>query len=105
MTDDILADIREAARNKNLEMSLHAIQEAYEEAISPEEIRQALGNGLIVEDYPEHRRGACCLIYGDTNTHRPLHIVCTSQRKPALIITVYEPRLPKWVTPTRRNVQ
>ena len=104
MANDILAEIREAALNKDLEMSLHAIQEAYEESISPEDIRQALGNRQIIEDYPEHRRGACCLICGDTNARRPLHIVCTSKRKPVLIITVYEPQPPKWLTPTRRNI-
>ncbi len=105
MDDDILANIQAAARSKDLEMSLHAIEEAYAESVSPEEIRQALINGRIVESYPEHRRGACCLMYGDTDAGRPIHVVATSQRKPVLIITVYEPKMPKWITPTQRNVR
>lgn len=34
---------------------------------------------------------------------RTLHVVCTINRSPLLIITVYEPKPPKWITPTRRS--
>jgi hypothetical protein len=104
MATDALGTIQAAARRKDLEMSIHAVQEAYAESISPDDIRQALIKGHILEDYPQHRRGACCLIYGDTDCGRPLHLVCTSNRQPVLIITVYEPTLPKWITPTQRNI-
>ena len=104
MADDLLDPIKAAARRKELEMSLHAMQAAYADAISPDDIRQALINGQILEDYPHHRRGACCLIYGDTEAGRPVHVVCTSNRQPVLIITVYVPMLPKWITPTQRNI-
>ncbi len=103
METDTLNTIKQEAQAKRLELTLHATQEAHAEGISADEIRQALINGQVLEDYPEHRRGACCLIYGDTNAGRPIHVVCTSQRKPVLIITVYEPKLPKWVTPTQRS--
>jgi hypothetical protein len=56
-----------------------------------------------LENYPEHRRGACCLLSGFTHGGRRIHIVCTTARPVLIIITVYEPRPPKWVTPTRRR--
>ena len=34
---------------------------------------------------------------------RYLHIVCTTSLGLATIITVYEPKLPKWVTPFKRG--
>jgi hypothetical protein len=101
--EEILSAIQAAAQARNPEMTLHATQEAYAEQISADEIRQALMNGQILENYPEHRRGPCCLIYGDTDAGRPIHVVCTSYRRPVLIITVYEPRPPRWITPTQRS--
>lgn len=103
MEEEILRAIKTAAQARNLEMTLHATQEAYAEEISPDEIRQALMNGQILENYPEHRRGSCCLVYGNTDAGRPIHVVCTSYRRPVLIITVYEPKPPKWRTPTQRS--
>jgi hypothetical protein len=32
-----------------------------------------------------------------------VHVVCTTARPVLIIITVYEPRLPKWLTPTNRR--
>ena len=32
---------------------------------------------ISVHNYPEHRRGACCLLSGRTAGARPLHLVCT----------------------------
>jgi Domain of unknown function (DUF4258) len=53
--------------------------------------------------YPDHRRGACCLLCGYTDSGRPLHLVCTTLQSPVILITVYEPKLPKWETPTQRG--
>ncbi|MBM4122800.1 MAG: DUF4258 domain-containing protein [Nitrospira sp.] len=57
----------------------------------------------VIENYPEHRRGPCCLLNGQTERGRPLHIVCTTAQPSLIIITAYEPRPPKWVTPTQRR--
>ncbi|MBI3972422.1 MAG: DUF4258 domain-containing protein [Chloroflexi bacterium] len=57
----------------------------------------------MLENYPEHRRGACCLIGGTTSTGRPIHVVCTTARPMLIIITAYEPQPPKWITPTQRR--
>lgn len=70
-----------------------------EEGITLDEVLEAIRNSEILEDYPGHRRGPCCLILGWTKTLRPLHVVCTTGQPVLIIITVYEPRPPKWVTP------
>jgi hypothetical protein len=36
-------------------------------------------------------------------TGRPLHVVCTTGKPLLIVITVYEPKLPKWLTPARRS--
>jgi hypothetical protein len=58
-----------------------------------------------LEHYPEHRRGACCLVNGSTEEGRPLHVVCTTGQPLLILITVYEPRSPRWLTPRERRSQ
>jgi hypothetical protein len=74
-----------------------------EEEISLDEVLQAIRHGEVLEHYPEHRRGACCLVCGLTQTGRPLHIVCTTAQPMLILITAYEPRSPKWRTPRERR--
>lgn len=81
----------------------HGAREASEELISLDEISDAVVNGMILEDYPKHERGPCCLVYGKTKGGRDLHVVVTSDLSPVLVITVYEPRLPYWTSPTERG--
>ena len=99
----MLDRIQAQARANNVRVTLHAQQEMVEEQISLDEVLEAISQGHILEDYAQHRRGACCLLYGVTRTERAIHVVCTTARPTLIIITVYEPTLPKWVTPTQRR--
>jgi len=98
-----LERIQSQAKAKNIRVTQHAHQEMVEEDISLDEILEAIYRGQILENYPKHRRGACCLLYGITSSGRPLHIVCTTALPVLIIITVYEPKAPKWITPTPRG--
>jgi len=95
--------IRAQAGVENIRLTLHAHQEMAEENITLDEVLEAMASAEVLEDYPQHRRGPCCLIIGYTRKHRPLHVVCATARPVLVIITVYEPRAPKWVTPTERG--
>lgn len=86
-------------------VSLHANREMVAEGIMLAEIYEAIASGEVLEDYPEHRRGACCLLYGVTGGGRHLHVVCTTANPLLVIITVYEPKPPKWATPTQREAR
>jgi hypothetical protein len=95
--------VRAQANVENLRITQHAQQEMVEENIVLDEVLEAIATGQVLENYPEHRRGACCLFNGHTQSDRPLHIVCTTTRPVLIIITAYEPRPPKWITPTQRR--
>ena len=99
----VLKRIRTQATRENFRLTQHAQQEMVEEDILLDEVLQAITTGRILENYPEHRRGACCLLNGLTRKSRPLHIVCTTAQPVLIIITVYEPQPPRWVTPTQRR--
>ena len=99
----VLEQIRAQADIENTRITQHAQQEMTEENITLDEVLEAIDIGRVLENYPEHRRGACCLINGVTKKDRPLHIVCTTAQPVLIIITVYEPKQPKWITPTLRR--
>ena len=102
-TAAILARIQAQAATETLRISVHARDEMRDEAITLDEVLEAIMTGEILENYPEHRRGACCLLSGRTAGARPLHLVCTSTHPILVCITVYEPQPPKWLTPTQRR--
>ena len=101
--NDALERIQMQAEARNVSFTLHADQEKFEEIIDTEGILDAISAGQILENYPKHRRGPCCLLCGFTRYGRPIHVVCTTAQPVLIIITVYEPKAPKWITPTQRG--
>ena len=102
-TELILGRIKSLAVSEAYRVTLHAQQEMVEEGIRLDEVLEALQRAEMLEHYPQHRRGACCLIFGPTAQGRPLHLVCTTAQLLLILITVYEPRPPKWETPRKRS--
>ena len=100
---DILKNIQSQADVENVRVTQHAQQEMVEENVYMNEVLEAIASGEILENYPEHRRGPCCLLNGTTIDGKTLHIVCTTEQPVLIIITVYRPKPPKWVTPTQRR--
>src|SRR6266849_6822738 len=97
--DAILTGIQAQAVVRAIRITDHAREEMEEEAITLAELQEAIATGQIIENYPDHKRGSCCLLYGSTAQGRPLHVVCTTSLSLLIIITVYVPTLPKWISP------
>ena len=83
--------------------SKHAEQERQNDDLLLTEIREALLNGMILEQYPDTGRGECCLVVGFTNQGKPIHIVCGERNDRLVIITVYIPSPPKFKNPYERG--
>ncbi|MEW5720124.1 MAG: DUF4258 domain-containing protein [Chloroflexota bacterium] len=81
--------IRAQALADNFRITSHAHQAMNEENVTLEGLLQTIVGGQILEDYPEHRRGACCLLNGQTEKGRPLHVVCTTTAPVLVIIRRY----------------
>ena|GEM_PF-2654425 len=47
-----LDDIKRTIRDQGIKLSLHAYEEAFADGVSVDEIKEALLDGTIVEDYP-----------------------------------------------------
>jgi len=103
--ETIVAAIRVLVASGNMRITQHAAQEMTSEAIALDDVLCAIKNARLLENYPDHRRGACCLLHGNDANARDIHIVCTTVNPTLIIITVYLPKPPKWVTPTQRRTQ
>lgn len=96
--DEIVGAIREKIAGGVFEFSDHATYRSIRRGITTEEIRQAIANGEIIEDYPDDYYGPSCLILGYTLTQRPLHIHCSYATRPLVkIITLYQPDPSEWL--------
>ncbi|MDQ3399342.1 MAG: DUF4258 domain-containing protein, partial [Deinococcota bacterium] len=91
----ILERIRAQLATRSIFLTQHARQEMVDEAVTIDEILQAITTGRVLENYAEFYKGPCCLLSGQ-GLGRPLHIVCSTSRPELVIITVYEPKPPKW---------
>lgn len=103
--DALLIRIRTQVSERAVRITDHAREEMEEESITLAEVLEAIINGRIIENYPDHKRGSCCLLYGLTARKRPLHVVCTTSLPRLVRITVYIPLPPKWIGPTERRVK
>jgi len=86
--------------NKHLyEFSKHAVDQSIIRDIAVAEVEDAMvGQGEIIEDYPEDKYGPSCLILCYTKTGRPLHVQCSYPSRPIIkIITLYEPDPDLWI--------
>ncbi|MCZ8045621.1 MAG: DUF4258 domain-containing protein [Microcystis sp. LE19-41.2A] len=81
-----------------MEFSQHAVNQSILRQISVQELREAMEQSEIIEDYPADKYGASCLLLGFTLINRALHIHCSYPSRPLLkIITLYEPGPNLWI--------
>lgn len=86
-----IESIKKQVRAGAHKLTIHAFERCVERDISPNEIRDAILSGEVIEDYPEDKYGPCCLIYGITQEGKILHVQCSVD--PVWIITAYDPTL------------
>ncbi|MBE9060565.1 DUF4258 domain-containing protein [cf. Phormidesmis sp. LEGE 11477] len=93
----LLLEIRRKFAEEQFEFSKHAVDQSILRQIRVQEIREAITNGQVIEDYPEDKYGPSCLIFGSTQAQRPIHVQCSyPSRSLVKVITVYEPNPQQW---------
>ena len=85
------------AKNKKILFLPHAIKQMsrLDRMISTEDIKEVIKYGEIIEDYPEDKRGASCLVA--YINQRPIHVVCSPKNDYLAIITAYIPDPKLWI--------
>jgi hypothetical protein len=82
---------------RNLTFRIHALRQMFQRRISGSDIRELLGLGTIIEEYPDDVPYPSCLVSGKIND-RPLHVVMAYNNvdREAIVITTYEPDPEMW---------
>lgn len=94
---DLIGDIRQKIADNQFEFSKHALDQSIIRRVRIQEIKEAIAQGQVIEDYPEDKYGPSCLICGFTQADKPLHIQCSYPSRPLVkVITVYEPDPSLW---------
>jgi hypothetical protein len=96
--------IKEQVEKENYQFKLHAVERGSIRGIDPLDVKEALLNGEIIEDYPDDKRGHSCLVYGNTWNGKDIHVLCGRAYDILWIITVYEPDPTEWINPKTRRV-
>jgi hypothetical protein len=100
----MIEQIRTKIQAGQFEFSKHAVDQSILRLVRVSELREAIANGEIIEDYPNDKYGPSCLILGFTRAGRPLHIQCSYPSRPLVkIITLYEPDPTEWIDSRMRR--
>ena len=94
---DTINSVRKSALKKIIYLP-HAVRQMSrpDRMISASDVRRALEQGELVEDYPEDARGHSCLILGHGVDGTPIHVVCSPKTEFLAIITAYIPSSQEW---------
>ena len=101
----MIDEIRSKVASARFELSKHAVDQSLLRRIRVQEVREAIAEGEIIEDYPDDKYGPSCLVLGFTRARRPVHVQCSYPSRSLIkIITVYEPDPKLWIDfRTRRS--
>jgi hypothetical protein len=87
----MIEDIRKKVKAGDYRLTIHVFERCVERDILPDELKEVILSGEIIENYPEDKYGPSCLIWGITEIGRILHVQCSVN--PVWIITAYDPTL------------
>jgi len=96
----MIEDIRQKISAGDDEYSRYAVDQTIKRRIAVHEVAEAImEQSMIIENYPDDKYVPSCLVFGFTESGRPLHIQCSdSDHRPLVkIITVYEPDEDLWI--------
>jgi len=93
----MIDQLRSKIAANQFEFTRHALDQSILRGITIQELREAMENGEVIEDYPEDKYGPSCLVFGMTGSNRPIHIQCSyPSREIVKIITLYQPDPEQW---------
>jgi len=103
-----LDSIQRCFRSDGVLYTRHAREEMKQEEfgrILEQEVHEAVLCGEVIEEYPDDEPYPSRLIYGQTRSSRPLHVLCAYEPddQMAIVITVYQPDPSKWIDWQRRR--
>lgn len=91
-----IKEVQRLAAAGRLNLTRHALHRMKQRNITINDILTGIGNGEIIEQYPDDFPFPSCLVLGMTFEARYIHIVLSVSNETINIITVYYPDTEKW---------
>lgn len=103
---DILDAIRHLVAAGDVRVSEHGYDELAADGLTAREIIEGVADALLIEDYPEYRKGPCVLVLQGRRSGHPVHAVWgipAGHESPAVLVTAYRPDPERWDARFRRR--
>lgn len=86
-------------RRGEVRISDHGYDELAADGIFARDVMATVGEGIVVEDYPDYAKGSCVLVWQKDGDGEPIHVVWGIPKGasfPAVLITAYRPDPDRW---------
>ena len=91
-----IENIRQYYKLDQVYTTEHAAERYRQRGIKAKDVRYAVDNGRIIEQYPDDFPYPSCLILGKDINNNPLHVCVSDEGTSSKIITAYYPNQEKW---------
>lgn len=96
---DTFARVKRLVADGSVRISEHGYDELVADGIRSRDIIESVGDGRVVEDYPDYPKGPSVLVLQQDNNGNPIHVVWGIPRgrsEPAVVVTAYRPDPDRW---------
>ena len=86
-------------QREEVRISDHGYDELASESLYARDAIASVGDGVVVEDYPDYPKGPCVLVLQKDQEGGPIHVVWgipKGKSSPAVLVTAYRPDLERW---------
>ena len=88
--------IKQFIRDRKIRWTNHVMIRLLQRNITQKDVKYALANGEIIEEYESDYPYPSCLVYGINLNNEIIHIVCGSNGEELWVITAYYPDNIEW---------
>lgn len=89
--------LRQGCAVGHIKWTTHILERMQERNIEPSDVVYCIGNGSIIEQYPDAYPYPACLILGTDENNVFIHVVAGYGSDLVWIITAYEPDENEWI--------
>lgn len=85
--------------NQNIRVSEHGYNELANDDLTAREVVSGVLDAVLIEDYPDYKKGASVLVLQKDKEGKPIHVVWgipKGYENPAVLITAYQPDPELW---------
>ncbi len=78
---------------------MHGFDELSNDKINIDDILNTIEKAIIINEYPDYKKGHCLLVLQKDNNNTPIHVVWGLEKEsnsPAVLITAYRPDEKLW---------